>query len=188
MWRDASRGTHDLDLQHSRPQSRQILIDRQTAPAIKPRSPFLSPEGTLRLPKTGKSKTKLAPKFFKHARLHGTCPPLCKTIRDVTRLPPGHAFGGLLGGRALTPRRPPRRPPGRGRMAVPILRLPWKQDEPPASPLAGGPSEDLRPHWAAARPGSPSRGPAQQEGIFSSVIKAAINMGNGRPRIMTPGT
>ena len=146
--------------------------------------------------KTGKSQTKLAPKFFKHARLHGTCPPLCKTIRDVTRLPPGHAFGGLLGGRALTPRRPNRRPPGQGLMTVPILRLPWKQDEPPASPLAGGPkgwmlghgpahvgpaicpaqSEDLRPHWAAARPGSPSRGPAQQVRIFSSVIKAAFSI------------
>ena len=32
------------------------------------------------------------------------------------------------------------------------------------------------------------RGPAQQEGIFTSVIKAAFSMRNGRPGVMTPGT
>ena len=57
-----------------------------------------------------------------------------------------------------------------------------------APPYSPAQSEDLRPHWAAARPGSPSRGPAQQEGIFSSVIKAAFSTGNGRLGIMTPGT
>ena len=67
--------------------------------------------------------------------------------------PPGHAFGGLLGGRALTPRRPNRRPPGQGLMTEPILRLPWKQDEPPASPLAGGPKGWMLGHGPA--PGGP---------------------------------
>ena len=67
--------------------------------------------------------------------------------------PPGHAFGGLLVGRALTPRWPTRRPPGQGLMAVPILGLPWKQDEPPASPLAGGPKGWMLGHGPA--PGGP---------------------------------
>ena len=104
-------------------------------------------------PKLASPKPNWRQNFFKHARLHGTCPPLCKTIRDVTRLPPGHAFGGLLGGRALTPRRPNRRPPGQGLMTVPILRLPRKQDEPPASPLAGGPKGWMLGHGPA--PGGP---------------------------------
>ena len=56
---------------------------------------------------------------------------------------------------------------------------------PPHSPAQ---SEDLRPHWAATRSGGPSRGPAQQEGICSSVIKAAFSMRNGRTGVMTSGT
>ena len=87
--------------------------------------------------------------IFKPARLHGRCPPLYKTIRDVRRLPPRTCFRGATGGRALTPRRPNRRPPGQGLMTEPILRLPRKQDEPPASPLAGGPKGWMLGHGPA---------------------------------------
>ena len=96
-WREASRGTHDFGLQHARPQSRQILIDGQTAPAVRPRSPSLSPEGTLRLPKTGKSQTNWRQNF---SNLHASA----ASARHYTKpsgtshgSPPGHAFGGLLG-------------------------------------------------------------------------------------------
>ena len=123
------------------------------APAVRPRSPFLSPEGTLRLPKTGKSQTNWRQKFSTMHASTARARHYTKPSGTSHGSPPGHAFGGLLGGRALTPRRPPRRPPGQGHMTVPILRLPWKQDEPPASPLAGGPKGWMLGHGPA--PGGP---------------------------------
>ena len=172
------------------------MIDRLTAPAVKPRSPLLSPEGTLRYPNKASSNPIGAKIFLKHkpsagsARLHAK-------PSGMSRGSPPDMLLGATRGRALTPRRTPRGPPGRGHMAVPLMRLPRKQDEPPASQLAGGPKGWMLGHGPApcgprhvARPnlgpssplghgpaGSPSRGPAQQTGIFSSVIKTAFSVG-----------
>ena len=129
------------------------MIDKQTAPAVKPRSPLLSPEGTLRYPKTGKSQSDWRQNFFSKATPPRKVPAYVQNHPGRHLAPPQTCFRGATRGRALTPRRPPRRPPGRGHMVVPLMRLPWKQDEPPASPLAGGPKGWMLGHGPA--PGGP---------------------------------